>query len=417
MSLPEPAPAQPAPLRERLKRLAALQSRARPRSDAAAPRSDLTSPAAEDGFEVVRARFSLSRRHGHTVLGESLRTLTAVSAEVEPSETLWLDTETTGLAGGTGTYVFLVGLGFFDGAAFSVEQFLLRRLSAEGRFLSALLERLAGARQLVTFNGRRFDWPLLETRFVLTRLRPRPVDLHTDLIYPARRLWHRVLGTHRLTALESDVLGAPRADDMPGWMIPQVYVQYLRTSDRTSLEPVLSHNRADLLALLTLHAHVARVLRDPQAVRDPIDWEGAGVLLARACNHHEAARCFERALAGPLAGWERWRILRRCARAFRALGDRQRTRALWEEAARAGHDDRGLRARILVELSKARERAGDPAGAQRAAEETLYLVLTYPEAVSPGSPVAAESLRRRIARLARGGSAALRCRRGSEAYG
>lgn len=403
MSLPEPAPPGPAPLRERLRRLAARHVRARPRSDAAASGSGLAGSAADDGFEVVRARFPLSRRHGHTVLGESLRTLAAGAIDTEPSETLWLDTETTGLAGGTGTYVFLVGLGCFDGTAFSVEQFLLRRLSAEGRFLSALLDRLAGVRQLVTFNGRRFDWPLLETRFVLTRLRPRPVDLHTDLIYPARRLWHRVLGTHRLTVLESDVLGAPREGDMPGWMIPQVYIQYLRTSDRTALEPVLSHNRADLLALLTLHAHVARVLRDPHSVRDPIDWEGAGVLLARGGNHHEAARCFERALAEPLARWERWRILRRCARALRAIGDRERTRAFWDNAAGADRDDRALRARVLVELSKARERAGDPAGAQQAAEEALRLAAADPEPVSAGSPVAAESLTRRIARLARSG--------------
>jgi uncharacterized protein YprB with RNaseH-like and TPR domain len=358
-------------------------------------------PAAGEGFEVVRARFALSHRHGHTALGESLSELATDAAGAEPSDTLWLDTETTGLAGGTGTYVFLVGLGFFDGAAFSVEQFLLRRLSAEERFLAALLGRLAGARHLVTFNGRRFDWPLLETRFILTRLRPRPIDLHTDLIYPARRLWHRVLGTHRLTVLEADVLGAPRANDMPGWMIPQVYVQYLRTSDRTALEPVLSHNRADLLALLTLHAHVARVLRDPDAVQDTIDWEGAGVLLARDGNHHEAARCFERALTGPLAWWETWRVLRRCGREYRALADRERARALWEEAARAPHDDSRLRARVLVELAKARERVEDPAGARQAAEEALRLVCAFPGTAAPGSPVAVDSLRRRIARLAR----------------
>jgi len=400
MSLPEPAAARPALLRERLRRLSALGSRT-PRSAPAAPRAAVTAAAAGEGFEVVRARFALSHCHGHTALGDSLSALATDGAGTDTADTLWLDTETTGLAGGTGTYVFLVGLGFFDGATFSVEQFLLRRLSAEERFLSALLERLAGARQLVTFNGRRFDWPLLETRFVLTRLRPRPIDFHTDLIYPARRLWHRVLGTHRLTALEADVLGAPRANDMPGWMIPQVYVQYLRTSDRTALEPVLSHNRLDLLALLTLHAHVARILRDPDAAQVTIDWEGAGVLLARAGNHHDAARCFERALSNPLTWWETWRVLRRCAREYRALGDCERARALWEGAARARHDDGRHHARVLVELAKARERAGDPAGARRAAEDALRLACAFPATDASRSPLAVDSLRRRIARLTR----------------
>jgi uncharacterized protein len=403
MSLSEPGAVRPEPLRERLRRLSVLGTRTA--RSAAEPSARVMATAAGEGFEVVRARFALSHRHGHAALGESLSML-ATDAGAEPSQTLWLDTETTGLAGGTGTYVFLVGLGFFDGPAFSVEQFLLRRLSAEGRFLSALLDRLDGARHLVTFNGRRFDWPLLETRFILTHLRPRPIDLHTDLVYPARRLWHRVLGTHRLTALEADVLGARRGDDMPGWMIPQVYVQYLRTSDRTALEPVLSHNRADLLALLTLHAHVARVLRNPDAARDTIDWEGAGVLVARGGNHHDAARCFERALSMSMPWWETWRVLRRCAREYRALGDRQRVRALWEDAAGRCHEEGRHRARVLVEVAKARERVGDAAGARRAAEEALRLVAAFPASAAPGSPVGVDSLRRRVARLARNGGSA-----------
>jgi hypothetical protein len=319
----------------------------------------------------------------------------------EPSDTLWLDTETTGLAGGTGTYVFLVGLGSFDATTFTIEQYLLRRLSAEGRFLSLIQESLARARHVVTFNGQRFDLPLLEARFILTRLRPIAIDLHTDLIHPARRLWHRVLGTHRLSTLEAEILGAPRGGDIPGWMIPQVYVQYLRSADRTALEPILSHNRSDLLALLGLHARVARVLRDPDEAGGPIDWEGAGVLLAREGNFRRAALCFERALSGPLEMRDRWRVLRRCVRQYRAIGEDGRSRAVWEEAARTCSDAGRYRSLILAEVAKVRQRAGDIASARAAAEEALRVASLNLVSAASGSPLFLDRLRRRIERLDR----------------
>ncbi len=400
MSPPDPAASAGTPLRERLKRLGAAGVSRSPRP-APARAAPATTPDGGDGVEIIRARFGPAHRHGHAAMGEFADTLTGRGEGFDPSATLWLDTETTGLAGGTGTYVFLVGLGSFDGAAFTVEQFLLRRLSAEGRFLSLLQARLARARHLVTFNGQRFDWPLLEARFILTRLRPVAIDLHTDLIHPARRLWHRVLGTHRLSALEAEVLGAPRSGDIPGWEIPQVYVQYLRTADRTSLEPILAHNRADLLALLGLHAHVARVLRDPDRAGGLIDWEGAGVLLARRENHRQAVVCFERALSGPLDVRDRWRVLRRCVRQYRALGDDGRARTLWEEAARVCPDDGRYRPQILMEVAKVRERAGDLAGAHAAVGEALRVASTDQMSAHPRSTLLLDRLRRRAERLVR----------------
>jgi uncharacterized protein len=354
-----------------------------------------------DGVEVIRARFALTHRHGRTALGESARLLAMRGEGVHLSDTLWLDTETTGLAGGTGTYVFLVGLGSFNSTTFTIEQFLLRRLSAEGRFLSLIQESLARARHVVTFNGQRFDLPLLEARCILTRLRPISLDLHTDLIHPARRLWHRVLGTHRLSMLEAEILGAPRGDDIPGWLIPQVYVQYLRSADRMALEPILSHNRSDLLALLGLHAHVARVLRDPEEAGGPIDWEGAGVLLARRDNPRQAAMCFERALAGPLAVRDRWRVMRRCVRQYRVIGEDGRPRALWEDAARTCSDAGRYRPLILVEVAKARERAGDPAGARAAAEEALRIASLDLAGAAQHPSLFLDRLRRRVERLDR----------------
>jgi len=320
------------------------------------------------------------------------------------ARTIWLDTETTGLAGGTGTYAFLIGLAYLHGDTLITEQFLLRRLSAEGRLLASLKERLRETERLVTFNGQRFDWPILEARFILARQRPAEVETHTDLIHPARWLWHRVLGTHRLSILEEEILGAPRLDDVPGWQIPWIYVQYLRNADRPALDPVIAHNRSDLLAMVGLHGEVVRVLRDPDAAARPLDWEGAGVLLARRGDHRRAAGCFERALEHTGEPGGRWRTLRRLARQYRLLGDEEGRRFRWEREAEAWSRIDRLRAQILEELAKVRERAGNVAGACAAVREAVEVT----RALWGGTPGAGDGsdpsglaarLDRRLARL------------------
>ena len=390
-----PVPGPPAGVRERLRRLGMIGVTRRPE-----PPLPACSASGGSGVEVIKTRFAVSHRHGRALLGECLEALPASGERADAAQTVWLDTETTGLAGGTGTYVFLIGLASVDDTTFTVEQLLLRRLSAEGQLLALLRERLAGARHLVTFNGRRFDWPLLEARFVLTRLRPLAFDLHTDLIYPARRLWHRVLGTHRLSALEADVLGAPRKGDIAGWDIPRTYIEYLRSADRNALEPILAHNRSDLLALIVLHATVSQVLRDPPGGCGPIDWEGAGVLLARRNEHDRAASCFEQALAAPIEPQDRWRVLRRCARQYRGLGDNRRAHERWEEAARTLTRADRYRAQVLVEVARARKAAGDGAGAHAAAAEALGIVrsLRIGRNTHPAGMI--NRLERRAARLA-----------------
>ena len=381
-------------LRDKLRRLGAAGTHRAPH------RASVPPPAGgRDGVELIRARFALTHRHGNAALGEYLEAIRAHDEAWAPAETIWLDTETTGLAGGTGTYVFLVGVASLEGGALVVEQFLLRRLSAESQFLAGLQDRLARSRHLVTFNGQRFDWPILEARFVLSRLRGVSVDVHTDLIHPARRLWHRVLGTHRLGALEAEVLGAPRNGDIPGWEIPALFVHYLRTAERGALEPILAHNRTDLLALIGLHATVARVLRDPRGSHGPLDWEGAGVLLARRGDHLEAAGCFERALQAPLESRDRWRVLRRCVRQYRILGDERRARERWEEAAGRSDERDRYQAQVMAEVARAREACGDRDGAREAAQEALRIAdsLATSRAACPAPFV--DRLTRRVLRL------------------
>lgn len=394
MSLPDTTT-----IRDRLRRLGAVGSHLRTPASQADGRGPVA-PQAGDSVEVVRSRYGPGHRHGRQSLADALAALTGPGTEVDIGRTLWLDTETTGLAGGTGTRAFLIGAAYFDGGALVVEQFLLRRLSAEGRLLTALRDRLGGVRHLVTFNGQRFDWPILETRFLLARQQPVALELHTDLIYPARRLWHRVLGTHRLSILEAEILGAPRTDDVQGWEIPMIYVQYLRTSDRRALDPVLLHNRSDLLALVILHGEVVRTLRDPWGSGTPLDWEGAGVLLGRRGDPRQAAACFERAAGEVADPRDRWRVLRRLTRAYRALGDEHRISDVWETALDRWVGRDRHRVHLLEEVAKGRGRRGDAKGARAAAREALSLALslgdTVPGAGSGDLLRCVERLRRRL---------------------
>ena len=152
----------------------------------------------------------------------------------DPAKWLFLDTETTGLAGGTGTYAFLIGLAWWDAGGIQVEQFFMRDFAEEHSVLHELAARIAERPVLVTYNGKTFDWPLLHSRFTMTRSIPVPkLSAHLDLLHPARAVWKLRLGSVRLSDLERHVLdpiclGWTRDDDTSSAMIPQYYFDYLR---------------------------------------------------------------------------------------------------------------------------------------------------------------------------------------------
>jgi uncharacterized protein YprB with RNaseH-like and TPR domain len=153
---------------------------------------------------------------------------------------LFLDTETTGLAGGSGTYAFLVGIAWWDGGGLEIEQFFMREYSEERSLLFALRERMAERPVLVTFNGKSFDWPLLETRYRMSRKISVPTPrAHLDFLHPARNLWRLRLGSVRLSELERHVLGWDRGADLLSGLIPQIYFDYLREGPPERLLPVL----------------------------------------------------------------------------------------------------------------------------------------------------------------------------------
>lgn len=177
------------------------------------------------------------------------------------SDALFLDTETTGLAGGTGTFAFLIGLGWYEGQDFAVCQLFARDFHEEGSMLSLLSDMAAEKRFLVTFNGRAFDLNLLSARYILNRLQnPLKGMPHLDLLFPSRRLAGYRLENCRLGTLESEVLGFHRTGDVPGYEIPARYFDWLKHRDASPLEEVFHHNRLDVVSMAALAAHFTDLL-------------------------------------------------------------------------------------------------------------------------------------------------------------
>jgi hypothetical protein len=209
--------------------------------------------------------YARHKRHGSADVGaladlpaDLLDTLTNGAVRgVPPGEWAFLDTETTGLAGGTGTCAFLVGVGRITPEGFRVRQFFMRDYGEEASSLDALTRHLEPFRVLITYNGRTFDQPLLETRYRMNRARP-PFGRfeHVDLLYGARKLWKLRFESCRLVDLENRILGVERHGDAPGALIPYLYFEYLRTQEIARLVPVFQHNATDILTLACLTAIV-----------------------------------------------------------------------------------------------------------------------------------------------------------------
>jgi uncharacterized protein YprB with RNaseH-like and TPR domain len=186
-------------------------------------------------------------------------------ASCNPEGFAFLDTETTGLAGGSGTFAFMVGVGRFEKDGFRLAQFFLRDPIEEPAMLAALEEFLAPCETLVTFNGKSFDIPLLQARYITNGF-PFPLKdtAQLDLLHLARRLWRERLPSRTLGYLEEHIVGQTRTEeDTPGWMIPQMYFDYLRDGDSRPLKGVFYHNVMDVLTMVVLADYIAHLLEDP----------------------------------------------------------------------------------------------------------------------------------------------------------
>jgi uncharacterized protein YprB with RNaseH-like and TPR domain len=264
----------------------------------------------------------------------------------DPLQWLFLDTETTGLAGGTGTYPFMVGIAWWDAGGLQVEQFFMRDLNEEHSLLLELSERMKERPVLVTFNGKSFDWPLLETRYRMTRSVPAcSPKLHLDLLHPARHLWRLRLGSVRLKDLERHVLSRngcaldwSRHDDIDSSLIPQMYFDYLRGGSAEPIAGIFRHNQMDLRGLAALAGRILELLDGGNGQRnaavgetwsDPIEVLGLSRMLRRRGESARARELYETALRGGLPGSIERLAQRELAQLAKRQFDYARAVSLW----------------------------------------------------------------------------------------
>ena len=324
---------------------------------------------------------------------------------------LFIDLETTGLAGGAGTYAFLVGCAWFDGGVFRVRQFFLSSFAAERALLEAVAEAAGESGTVVTYNGKSFDVPLVDTRFQLHRMETPFAGMpHVDMLHPARRLWRNddddgqegagrpFMGRQsgcRLSALEASLCGHTREGDVPGFEIPSRYFHYVRSGDARGLEAVMEHNRLDLLSLALLTARASQLLEDgPTGAGTAREAIGIGRMYERAGLTGEAGAAFARAADMPGAD-----LVTR-AEALRASAVLCRRERRHEDAATAWRrilDLRRCPPQIAREATEAlavhhEHRLRDPRAARGFAVESMKL---------PSSHARQQALQHRLARLDR----------------
>lgn len=261
---------------------------------------------------LAKETFPAHHRHGlaslHSLLDQSPETLSRLTgngtfSQIDFRRFAFIDTETTGLAGGTGTYVFLVGIGYFADESFHLWQFFMRDYDEEAAMLQYLGEAIQRFSGIVSFNGRTFDVPLLENRFSLARLRSPILDLsHLDLLLPARHLWRARLTSCALSSLEREILGVRRDQrDIPGFLIPNIYFDYVRTRDVREISRVFYHNAQDILSLVILASQICSLAQAPERglTMEAVDLLSLGRLYERMGLSVETEQAYRHALRHP----------------------------------------------------------------------------------------------------------------------
>jgi len=265
-------------------------------------------PTKDGDIFVARHTYDLDHHHGNFLFsilekleGKDLQVLSTREQKLNFNlkKTLFLDTETTGLAGGTGTSAFLIGIGFFYENKYIVEQYFMRDYIEESSMLKLIAEKVIDFNLIVTFNGKSFDLPLLETRMILNRIDPvfnRLKDL--DLLHPARRIWGLSLENCRLGTLEEKVLGFERTeDDLPSSLIPGIYFDYLKFGNPDPLYKVFYHNEKDVVSMVGLLFKEYNFFNNPLNDKTiaPLDLYSMGRYFERMRDYTMAQACIEKA--------------------------------------------------------------------------------------------------------------------------
>jgi uncharacterized protein YprB with RNaseH-like and TPR domain len=332
-----------------------------------------------DAF-ICATHYPLDYQHGVVpiLFSDDLSTLSLWAKDerllsMKPEDFVFLDTETSGLSGGTGTYAFMVGAGRFEAGEFHLAQFFMRDPGEESALLEALTQFLAPASVMVTYNGKAFDAPLLKTRY---RLHDMPVPfnemVHLDLLPLARRLWRDRLPSRTLKFIEENILAAPRSsDEVPGFEIPYLYFDYLRSGDARPLLGVFYHNNMDIIALAAMLNHMNQMLVAPlhESIEHGLDRIALAKLFEDLGKWDQAAQLYERGLQESLPESDFGQAVRRLSTLQRRRGDLDSALELWEKAAGSGH------IYAHIELAKYHEhRQRDPLAAMQWAQSARQLV-------------------------------------------
>jgi uncharacterized protein YprB with RNaseH-like and TPR domain len=308
-------------------------------------------PGRRGAFQVFENHYHLDSRYGKTRLTAGLKITGEVLSllgrdrgflDRDLNSAVFLDLETTGLSGGVGVVPFLVGVGFYRDDKFHILQFFLDDLAEEAAMIRDIAAFFDGMnfRSVVSYNGKGFDVPLLETRFILHRQTlPLGGLPHLDFLFSARNLWSHKQESCRLSELARDILEAERAEDIPSAEIPRRYFEYLRTGDFSLMEPVLYHNQEDLLSLLGVVILGAGLFAEEGAAdagvpaADAMDWFGVAKVLEKTGDRERSAACIRRALEGRLTDEVALEARKKLAAYFKKNKDWEKAAALWQEMA------------------------------------------------------------------------------------
>ncbi len=364
---------------------------------------------AEGRFFLHERAFPLEHQHGRRPLAGALTFRPEEGGRLSPGGTdlgfdpvhaVFLDTETTGLATTSGTLAFLIGTGFFSGSTFVVRQYFVPDFADEEACLRALREDLGRFDAVVTFNGRSFDLPLLEARYITSRLRPPLAGAtHLDLLPACRRLFRQRIGGCRLAELENAVLGFYREDDIPGELIPQMYFDYLRSGDAAPLAGVFEHNRHDILAMAALLAEVQAVVQGcRRGEGHPIDLFSLACADEREGRLEDSRALYERALALELPPAQDLVARKRLSLLYKRMGLHDHAADLWRQMC---DQSTCLSLFPFIELAKDLEhRHRDPAAARQVVLAALSRSRALDQVFSPNTVTSAD-LEKRLRRLER----------------
>jgi uncharacterized protein YprB with RNaseH-like and TPR domain len=329
-------------------------------------------------FYVIEERYNTESIHGGCRIGaaaeiggEMLLLLGGPDCGgLQADRLLYLDTETTGLTGGTGTVAFLVGTGFFENDSFVIRQYFMRDYDEESAMLAELKELISGRQGFVTFNGRCFDINLLQGRFISNRLRTDISEIpNIDLLYPARKVWGLKLESCRLTSLEENILGHVRHDDIPGALIPSVYFNYLEDRDASGIKKVIEHNKLDILSMVSLLYRLSVLLKDPLYESDGgFELLGLGRIFEVSGKTEDMVECLE-ACAGSGRFDVKLQAVKRLTGIYKREGRYDRALEHWQAIESIGS---GFDLFHLVEMAKYYEhRAKEPEKALQAVEKAF----------------------------------------------